>query len=146
MKKYITIILFTFFYLNTQAQQKSFVIKNYTFATKEKMVKNEWKTKDKIEEIYLVKKGIKTNVLEYYKYKDEGGDCNNLFWEKGSMQVKHDSIIILTHYFQKTNLDPLPEWNKKIYKINEKGKFTLIFDKVKYYYKTKWVENNEKSF
>ena len=82
------------------------------------VVDNEWETKDTINTLIRIENGKLQPILKYYIYKDEGGDCNNLFWDKETMVLDGDSLIFTTHYFQKTGIDPIPEWRKQIYQVN----------------------------
>jgi len=113
-------------------------VKNHKFIIKTKIIKNEWETFDTIKIVYSMNKKTMA-LLKYFAYKDEGGDCNNLFWNKGSIETKNDSLILNTYYFQKIGIDPIPEWRKLIYKIDATGKVRLIYDKYRYYNSTEWV-------
>ena len=120
-------------------QTLEFSIHDHHFVVLSTIVKNEWNTKDTLQELYRVENNCKKLLLKFYPYKDEGSDCNNFFWNKEKMTIKNDSLIFITHYFQKTKLDPIPEWRKQIYIVKPNGKLTLLYDKYKYYHSTKWV-------
>ncbi|HTG56115.1 MAG TPA: hypothetical protein VL943_07605 [Niabella sp.] len=63
--------------------------------------------------------------MAYYPYKDEGGDCNNLFWTKEWLAVKSNTIVFTTRHFQKTGRDPITEWEKKIFTVSKNGEVEL---------------------
>lgn len=119
-------------------QTKTFKIHNNTFTIKSEKVSNEWKTKDDLRKVYLNQQ----LVLMYYAYKDEGGDCNNLFWDKEWLNVKDNTIVIFTHHFQKRT-DPITEWEKKIFMVSKNGQLKLIKHLYKKYGATDWKENEE---
>ncbi len=133
------LIILIFLSSHTYGQKKSFAINGHQFIFLSKKVKNEWGSFDKIRTLYRIYKNTKKNVLKYYEYQDEGGDCNNLFWNRGRYEIRNDSIIVITHYFQKTGADPIPEWRKQIYRVNRKGDLVVLYDKYKYYQKTVWT-------
>jgi hypothetical protein len=136
----LLIILTTFFFTcNTYGQKKSFSINGHQFVIASKKVKNEWGSFDHIRTLYRTEGSTKKYLLKYYHFQDEGGDCNNLFWNRGSYQIRNDSIIFITHYFQKTGADPIPEWRKQIYRVNKNGDLLVLYDKYKYYHKTVWT-------
>ncbi len=139
--KLIFTFLFFCFHIMSYAQQNSFVVKDFTFFTKKIKIKNQWDNNDELVKVYILKHTVKKLILEYYAYKNEGEDCNNSFWYTGKLNVLNDSIIITTHHFQKTKLDPIEEWSKKIYKVNNNGFINLVYKKVKYYNETEWKNN-----
>ena len=49
---------------------------------------------------------------------------------------------ILTEFSQKTEMDPLPDFRKQIYKVGDGGKLVLIYDKQQKRYSGKWVDTN----
>ncbi len=140
MKSIIAIVVFIFLPCLLIGQNKQFVINNVQFVVKPIKKKNEWNTYDKVNKLYRIENKKLNYLLSYYEYKDEGGDCNNLFWNKETLEVKNDSLIFLTHYLQKTGIDPIPEWRKQIYIVNKEGRLTLVFDKQKYYNQQEWVQ------
>ena len=134
-----------FFLIFTSAiafgQTKNFKIDNHQFIIKTKTVKNEWETKDIMKDIYIKQNGIEKRVLSYFAYKDEGGDCNNLFWYKEWLKVKDNTIIITTHHFQKTGLDPITEWEKKTFTVSKNGEIELTDQLFKKYGSNEWKES-----
>ncbi len=118
-------------------QTRTFWVKGHHFLISTEPIKNEWDTQDMVSLLYRVEDGQEKYLLKYFNYKDEGGDCNNLFWNTEVLTIKNDSLIFETTYHQKTGIDPIPEKRKQIYKVNENGTLTLIFDK----YKDKGKEN-----
>ena len=91
---------------------------------------NEHQTKDTLVNLYRIENKQRKLVHTFYLYKDEGGDCNNLFWNVGTMTIQNDNLIFLTNYLQKLH-DPIPALRKRIYQVSKKGELTLIFDKYK---------------
>ncbi len=139
--KIVMILISTFFLpVLLFSQEREFVIHNTQFTITVDSIKNEWDTYDKRNKLYRKENGKLIYLLTYYAYKDEGGDCNNLFWNEESLEVKNDSLVFLTHYFQHTGLDPIPEWRKQIYLVNPQGRLKLVYDKEKYYHQKKWVQ------
>lgn len=59
-----------------------------------------------------------------YQY---GVDCNNVFKDIGTIEIKKDSLILKTHFTQKGH-DPIPEWEKKIYSVNRNGEVVLVYN------------------
>lgn len=139
MKHTFLLFFLLFFAGSSICQTKYIVINHHNFIVKTKKVKNEWNSFDKVKELYRIENGKQIYVLKYYAYKDDGSDCNNVFWSKETMKVKKDSIIFLTEYFQKTNMDPIPEWRKQIYQVKADGHLILIYDKYKYRHNAEWV-------
>ncbi|GEM_PF-1258300 len=125
-----------------QAQSKFKIGKNQ-YRIESKKIANEWNTKDELKELYLVIKGRKEKVLSYYAYKDEGGDCNNLFWNKASLKIKSDTLIVTVHHFQKTGIDPITEWEQITYRINANGKPELIAHLYKMFGSNEWKPEEE---
>lgn len=110
------------------------------FASIEVTEENEWGTTDTLHLLYAELGEVTDPILEYYSFQDQGGDCNNLFWMKESLTFEDNQIILLSHYFQKTGIDPIPEWRKRIYVVNSPGELELIYDRYKYYDSDEWVE------
>ena len=125
-----------------QAQTK-FKIATHQYRVESKKIKNEWNTKDEIKELYLVNKGDKEKVLSYYAYKDEGGDCNNLFWDKATLNIKGNSLIVTVHHFQKTGIDPITEWEQITYRVNVNGKPELVAHLYKKFGSNEWKTEEE---
>jgi len=119
-------------------QTDTIKVNNTLFLIQSKVIPNEWGTSDSINLLYRLN-DKKKYVLSYYTYKDQGGDCNNLFWNTETMTIQENSLTFNTHYFQKTGLDPIPEFRKQIYIVDSLGKLTLTYNKYKYYEQTKWV-------
>lgn len=105
--------------------QKKFTVNKQAFFIKNKKADNEWGTKDDVQELYIQQKGKAKLVVTYYAFKDEGGDSNNLFWDKEWLKVKGNTIIITTHHFQKTGIDPITEWEKKTFTVSKNGEVEL---------------------
>ena len=138
--KIVVILISTFFLPGLLfSQDREFVIHNTLFTVAADSVKNEWNTYDKINRLYRKENGKRIYLLTYYTYMDEGADCNNRFWNEERLEIKSDSLVFLTHYYQLTGLDPIPEWRKQIYKVNGQGRLNLVYDKEKYYHQKKWV-------
>jgi len=123
--------------------QSNFKIGKNQYRIEGKKIANEWNTKDELKELYLVNKGRKEKVLSYYTYKDEGGDCNNLFWNKATLKVKSDTLIVTVQHFQKTGLDPITEWEKITYRINADGKAKVIAHLYKMFGSNEWKPEEE---
>jgi hypothetical protein len=70
----------------TYGQKKSFAISGHRFVFLSKKVKNEWGSFDQLQTFYRIKGNTKKYLFKYYQYKNEGGDCNNLFWNKGEIR------------------------------------------------------------
>lgn len=138
MKKINTFIFLILISNCVFAQSKKISVNGHSFLISIELIKNEWNTTDTL--CKLFRPHDNKFVLSFYKFKDNGGDCNNLFWYKESYAIKNDSLIFLTHYFQKTGLDPIPEWRKQIYTVSISGKLQLVFDKRKYRNQQTWTE------
>lgn len=123
-------------------QTQTFKISNQTFIIKNKKVSNEWKTKDDVRSLYIKENGKEKLVVTYYAYKDEGGDCNNLFWDKEWLKAKGNTIVITTHHFQKRS-DPITEWEKKTFTVSKNGEVELTEHLFKKHRSTEWKENEE---
>ena len=138
--KTIGTLLFTIILSSSFGQDQVFEVNNTNFVIESTVQKNEWHTKDSLNKLYRLEGQKKIHVLDYYIFKDEGGDCNNLFWEREYLQLEGDSIIFRTAYFQKTNMDPIPTERKQIYKVADSGKLELVFDKYRYRHSSEWVD------
>lgn len=139
MTKQLYLLILSLLPILSYAQKEKFTINNHEFSISAEVVDNEWDTKDTINRLYRIENGELRPILKYYIYKDGGGDCNNLFWDKETMNVNGDSLIFTTHYFQETGIDPIPEWRKQIYQVNSEGELILIYDRYKYYNFDEWV-------
>lgn len=124
-------------------QTKTFKVSNQTFIIKNKKVNNEWETRDEVRNLYIKDNRIEKHVLTYYAYKDEGGDCNNLFWDKEWLKVKGSNIIITTHHFQKTGIDPITEWERKMFAVRKNGEVELTEHLFKKYGSNEWKTEEE---
>ena len=124
------------------AQTKKFTIYRYSFIVKANRIANEWKTKDDVRNLYIKESGREKLVITYYAYKDEGGDCNNVFWDEGKMKVEKNKIIITTHHFQK-RLDPITEWEKKTFTVSKNGEVELTEHLFKKYGQHEWKAEEE---
>ena len=123
------LFIFTICFITTTnifAQQKSFIINGTSFITTKHSEKNEYNSKDYYFNIYKIRNGKKLFVAKHYIYQ-YGVDCNNVFKDIGTIEIKKDSLILKTHYIQKRH-DPIPEWEKKIYKVNQNGEVVLIYE------------------
>lgn len=123
---------------STYSQNKTLDVNNQKFSIETRIIDNEWNTQDTLKS--LMRKSDGKEVLLFYTYKDNGGDCNNLFWTKETLTVEGNKIIVLTHYFQKTGIDPIPEWRKRIFKVEKEGTLIAEYDKLKYYHSSEWVD------
>lgn len=123
--------------------QSNFKIGKNQYRIESKKIANEWNTKDELKELYLVNKGRKEKVLSYYAYKDEGGDCNNLFWNRATINVMSDSLIITVQHFQKTGLDPITQWEQITYRIKADGKAKVIAHLYKMFGSNEWKPEEE---
>lgn len=121
-------------------QTDSLKINDYEFIVRTKVLPNEWETKDTVNELYRVENGSEVYVLNYFSFKDQGGDCNNLFWCKETIEVEGNRLLLVTQYFQKTGIDPIPTWRKQIYEVNHEGNVSRVYDKYRYYDNTDWVD------
>lgn len=139
-------VFFLVFLISTSAialgQTENFKIQDIKFAIKTKTVTNEWKTQDILKEVYAIENVNEKLVLSYFAYKDEGGDCNNLFWDKEWMNIKGKKIIVTTHHFQKMS-DPITEWERKTFTINKNREVELTQHLFKKYGSTEWKESEE---
>jgi hypothetical protein len=123
MKVILLLLMFCFTSM-AFAQQKSFIINGTSFITTKHSEKNEYNSKDYYLNIYKIVKGKKIFLYKHYTYQ-YAVDCNNMFKDIGTIEVKKDSLILKTHYTQKGH-DPIPDWEKKIYKVTLDGKLDLL--------------------
>lgn len=142
LKIFLLISLLSTFVV-TFGQTKNFKIHNHQFVIKTKKVNNEWETKNIVKEVYIKENGNEKLILTYFAYKDEGGDSNNLFWYKESLKVKSNTIIITTHHFQKTGLDPITEWEKKTFIVSRNGEVEVTEHLFKKYGSNEWKIEEE---
>ncbi|MGB1247446.1 MAG: hypothetical protein ACPG4Z_01070 [Chitinophagales bacterium] len=144
MRRLFYYIVFTLFCSNVLGQTTSFTIKDYDFEIVIEIVNNEWESMDTVNKLYRIEDGSPVYLLKFYSYKDKGGDCNNVFWDKETLEINSDNLIFTTQYFQKTGMDPIPEYRKQIYQVNSDGKLLLIYDKYKFRYDDEWTESEYK--
>ena len=136
-------IILLFVLLNTYgalSQTDSFVLNGFSISISNFIEKNEWGTVDTLKRLFLMKDGMKEELLSYYVYQNKGMDCNNVFWMKETFLIKKDSIIINTNFYQKTGLDPIPEKRKQVYLLDSDGKLSLIYDKYLYKGSHNWTD------
>jgi len=113
-------------------QTEEITVNSHRFIIKTRAVKNVWETTDTVKYLYRIENDKEVYLLKYYPYKDDGGDCNNEYWDREYLFIQNDSLVFRTHHFQKTGIDPIPVESKKIYRVRDDGKVILIFDKWKY--------------
>ena len=130
MRAYILFLTFIVLVQFANGQVDTINIDNIKLVSARQVVLNENKTKDTILNLYRLENGQRKLAKKFYLHKDEEGDCNNLFWNKGAMTIQNDSIIFLTHYLQKGQ-DPIPEFRKRIYAVTKTGHLRLLYDKYK---------------
>jgi len=121
------------------SQTDTILVNGFSFVSKASAVANEWETKDTLSNLYRIENGELKWVLKYYTFKDDGGDCNNLFWQTEEVSTNKNLMIFNTTFFQKTNMDPIPTQRRQIYSVSSKGKLALIFDKYRYRHSKEWV-------
>ncbi len=127
MKAIYLILLFFLFKEKIFAQKRMFDINGNTFLSITKTVVNDLETKDTLLIFYRIKQGKKQYLFTHYLYR-LGVDCNNEFKDIGTIKITNDSIILKTVYTQKAH-DPIPEMEKKIYKVKRDGSVLLVFNK-----------------
>lgn len=118
------------------AQRDTIVIGKNKFITIRSAEKTEYNRKDTLLKLYRIDNGKREYLLTHYIYQ-YGADCNNVFKDYGSLKVSGDSIILYTHCTQK-GFDPIPQATKQIYKVNDAGKLSLVYDKEKR--NGKWIK------
>ncbi|MFT6983485.1 MAG: hypothetical protein ACJAUD_002263 [Crocinitomicaceae bacterium] len=126
---------------SAQGQTESICVNDFEFEIKTDIAANEWGTFDTINRLYRIENVKETYLLKYYTFKDNGGDCNNLFWYKEQLEIENDRLIFSTNYFQLTNIDPIPVERKQIYQVQNTGEVLSVFDKYRYRDRSEWVEN-----
>lgn len=132
---FLMIVSFSIF-----GQIREISINDFNFKIHTEIVDNDWETKDTVSRLYRHVGGKETYLLTFYPYKDGGGDCNNIFWDRESWEIKNDSLIFTTIFYQKTGIDPIPEVRKQIYRVDETGSLILLFDKYRYYNSLVWTD------
>ncbi len=111
------------------AQSKKLTVRGHTLLLREYTLRSEEDGPgdyDILLKLYRLEKGKPKYLYQHYRYKNEGGDCNNLFWAIGTYDVSGDTLRFTTHHCQKTGLDPIPEWEQKIYTLTAEGNLVLI--------------------
>ncbi len=143
MKKYL---LFFFLFMLEKpviGQIDTIKISKITFISVKETLENENRTKDTILNLYRLDNEHKTLVQKFYLYKDEGGDCNNLFWNIGKITIKNHKLIFLTHHLQKRH-DPIPAARREIYQISKTGDLKLLSDKYQKQDDKNWYKTDDK--
>jgi hypothetical protein len=130
MRKYLLFFVFLLFGQFAIGQIDTIKISGTKLISTRQILSNENKTKDTILYLYRLENRQRKLVKKFYLYKDEGGDCNNLFWNIGTITTQNDSLIFLTRYLQKGH-DPIPVIRKRIYHVAKSGELKLLFDKYK---------------
>ena len=133
-----TVLFFLLLLSQTPDPVEQFTINGFDFVVEKTVVDNEWNTQDTLKKLYLKEDSSKVYLLKFYTYKDNGADCNNVFWQKESYEIRENQIIFNTRYYQKTGIDPIPEKRKQIYQVTSEGKLILVYDKYKYAYSEEW--------
>jgi hypothetical protein len=111
------------------AQEDTLSLNGFRFFSKKVMLKNEFGSTDTLLKLYRIENGKPKYLLKHYLY-SFSADCNNSFEDKGSILVHLDSITFLTHYSQKTGLDPIPLMSKQVYVVQANGKLILVSNKI----------------
>ncbi|MBK6834699.1 MAG: hypothetical protein IPG89_10660 [Bacteroidetes bacterium] len=109
------------------SQTDTLVINGVKFLRIVKTEKSEYNKKDTVLLLYRLENQTKKYLLKHYLY-SWSSDCNNVFKDIGTMQVKSDSIIFETNHKQKGH-DPIPTKCKQVYRVDALGKLKLIYDK-----------------
>lgn len=139
MNKYLLFYVFFLYGQFVFGQIDTLKIGETKLITTRQILTNEWETKDTILCFYRLENEQQKLVKKFYLYKDEGGDCNNLFWNIGTIAIQNDSLILWTHYLQKKQ-DPIPILRKRIYQVSKSGELKLLFDKYKERHSDEWQE------
>lgn len=146
MKFRIAIALLMSLSFTSFGQSKKINIKGHRFLVRELQVPSEAegsKTQDTLLRFYRLEAGKPIYLHQHYRYKDEGGDCNNLFWDIGSYAISGDTIRFTTQHCQKTGLDPITEWEQQVYHIDPKGNLVLIREHYKEKGDTTWMTRQD---
>ncbi|MCR9170890.1 MAG: hypothetical protein NXI10_00240 [bacterium] len=136
----IAILLIVLTPILSFGQLRTFHCNDVGFKMKTEIISNEWGTLDTLQLVYFEEKEEGDPVFTFYSYQDQGGDCNNLFWMKETLTVEGNQLVLLSHRFQKTGIDPIPEWRKRIYSVKADNSLELIYDRYKYYESSDWVD------
>ena len=135
-------LLLVFIVQYSFSQKDTLLINGFKFYTEKQVLKNEFGTKDTVLKFYRIDNGKSKYLLKHYQYRFTA-DCNNGFTDIGSYAVKHDSIVFVTNYFQKTGMDPIPDTRMQIFKVQVDGKLKEIYDKELQRYTGEWLETQK---
>ena len=116
MRKHLLFFVLLLFGQFAIGQIDTIKISGTKFISTRQILSNENKTKDTVLYLYRLDNRQRKLVKKFYLYKDEGEDCNNLFWNIGTMTTQNDSLIFLTRYLQKGH-DPIPVIRKEFTKL-----------------------------
>ena len=83
--------------------------------------------KDTVLFIYRLENKKEKLLVKHYLYR-WSADCNNVFKDYGRVQVDGNKLILFTEYTQMRS-DPIPDFRKRIYRVNEKGKLIFVSDR-----------------
>jgi hypothetical protein len=126
MKIYFIILPFLFAQI-AFAQTDTISVNGNKFFTTTHIEKNEYGQTDTLLKIFRMENGRPKYVLSHYSYL-HGFDCNNEYWDIGTIEVKEDKLIFHSRYIQK-GFDPIPTSRKQIYQVNKYGRLILLSDK-----------------
>ncbi|MGZ4034602.1 MAG: hypothetical protein ACXVPY_12825 [Bacteroidia bacterium] len=140
--KIVLFLLLIMFYGNLFSQKDTVIINGFKFYAVTLTVKNDFGSKDTLMKFYRIDNGKPKYLLTHYLYRFSA-DCNNEFTDAGNYAVKHDSIIFVTNYLQKTGNDPIPDTRMQIYKIQTNGKLLEIYDKELQRYTGEWLDTQK---
>ena len=130
--------------MNIFSQTDTSLINGFKFVTVIKTEMNEYNGRDTLLKFYRIENGKAKYLLKHYVYK-HSADYNNSFTDVGIYKIQNDSILFLTDFLQKTGIDPIPEKRKQIFKVEEGGKLTLLYDKQLERFSGDWVDTNYKN-
>jgi hypothetical protein len=140
--KIVLFFLLIMFNSNLFSQKDTLMINGFKFYTVTLTDKNDFGSKDTLMKFYRIDNGKPKYLLTHYLYRFSA-DCNNGFTDIGNYAVKHDSIIFVTNYLQKTGNDPIPDTRMQIYKIQADGKILEIYDKELQRYTGEWLDTQK---
>ena len=109
------------------AQHKTFYINKIKIITIKNSEKTVFNRKEKFVNIYYYKKSKRKFLCKFYTYQ-YGADCSNVFSDIGTIEIKNDNLILKTHFKQKRK-DPIPDWEKIVYKVYKNGNVLLLYNK-----------------
>ena len=130
------IFLFLFssvFQLNAKIIRSDTIIINRTaFLFVKCTGKSEINSMDTLLKVYRMENGARKYLLTQDIF-TSGADCNSIFINHGTYQIKDDSLIFLTEFdFDQSKNFGLPSEEKQIYIVKDDGKMILIYDAEKY--------------